>query len=295
LEEIDLEHKLDQSVICGLLSYFGHGDMGNLSRIIELSIPANETLIPYFKFNVMSALSIAGLIEVVEHNLKREWSAAFEWDIKINGSFPKRIPTSAAGMEKARDSLFPLICDSYGRTLILGSFVQPEEVVTTSRVLSTTFERDPPLFKNIESQICREEEYPELVDGSYEQYDFNRWAWGPTEGSLNAPSMIRIKGEFGERRHYVTFPQLHIAFQLIHPEWIHFAAIHLIGWTRTRAFKVLDETLLIERSFRVPTIILRYLFASSRSLSLGPQVKCAGISAEAADVMCKLFSLEGQA
>jgi hypothetical protein len=294
LEEIEVEHKLDQSVICSLLSHFGHGNVGNLSRIIELSIPANEMLIPYLKFNVMSALSIAGLIEVVEYNLKREWWVAFASDIKINGAFPKLIPTTVATMDKARDSLFPLICDSYGRTLILGSFVQSREAVTASKVFGTTFAREAPLFKNIESQICREEEYPELDDGAYEQYDFDRWAWRPCEGSVAAPSMIRIKGEFGERRHYVLFPQLHISFQLTHPEWIHFAAIHLMGWTRTQAFKVIDGTLHIERSFRVPTIILRYLFASSHSICLGPQLKCVGITGEAADTMCKLFSVEGQ-
>jgi hypothetical protein len=294
LEEIEVEHKLDQSVICSLLSYFGHGNVGNLSRIIELSTPATEILIPYLKFNVMSALSIAGLIEVVEYNLKREWSVAFASDIEVNGQCPKLIPTTAASIEKARDSLFPLICDSFGRTLISGSFVESGEGATASKVLSATFTRDAPLFKNIESQICREEEYPELDDDAYERYDFNRWAWRPSEGSMTAPSMIRVKGEFGERRHYVVFPQLHIAFQLTHPEWIHFAAIHLMGWTRTQAFKVVDGTLLIERSFRVPTIILRYLFASSRGLCLGPQVKCLGITGEAVDTVCKLFSVEGQ-
>jgi hypothetical protein len=280
-----------QSVLCSLLTYFHHGDASSLRKIAELSAPNAEEIEPYYYVNLTTALNIAGLVEITESDQRREWCIAFNTDIRTRGYSPKFIPTTADGLEAQKQSLRPVILSEKGSALVLGAEIPGAHDQKNQGIFGESFGAHLPRFKDIESQICHEEEFQLQVSPGFQQYDPVKFVWLDAVEQPNHPCLVRARHEYGGIRYYVLHPKLRLQFRLFRPEWASIAAFNILGWDEHPPFAIEGDTLRIHRTFRIPTILLRFLFVSSGSVQIGSRFEFVGVAPFALDTVAEFFSL----
>ena len=273
-----------QSLTCQALGYFGQGDFHTLRRIIDLLAPQAAADI-YYRSNLAAALSIAGAIDVRESDEKREWWTSFEGDIRIEGARSKLIPTSEAGLKSVLHELRPVARDAHDNALILGTDLEE----SNAAFFGSSFQARLPTFAEIESQVCKQVTWdPDTLD-QVEVYFFTDGVWRsaklPSEGS----ALVRVRHRLGGMRHYVVYPRVRLCFQLIRSEWMFFTAINLMGYKDRLPINISSSVLAVERSFRLPLVLQRYLFASSDSVRIGPRLEFFRPTSAACDTLFRYF------
>lgn len=282
---------LSQPVLCALLRYFHHGNLTSLRKAVELCVPDAEAHESYYYYNLVAALNISGLVEITETDQKQQWCVGFDSDVRTNGSVPKFIPTTTCGLEMSDGNTRPLISTRSGSILLQGSEETAFQDEKTPGIFGKSFSSYLPRFKDVEAKICQEEEWHARPAAGLQQYDPISFTWVNVSEEPDAPCFVRARHEFGGIRYHVLHPKHRLQFRLFSHDWASYAAFNILGWERYCPFSIDRRDLRIQRTFRIPTILLRFLFASSESLRIGPHLEFFGVQKFALDIFSDFFSL----
>ena len=81
--------------------------------------------------------------------------------------------------------------------------------------------------------------------------------------------LIRQKDRFSGYRYYVYLLGQSTAFKINDPEWLFIVAAYLLNLEFKSIFIVEDQTLKIKSTFRLPALILRFLYNNAEKIQLG--------------------------
>ncbi len=275
---------LDSQVrLCALLKYFHHGDFSRFRQICDQAIGDISSLGPYNYSNLYTASNIAGMIEVSETGLSNRWWASIGNGIEVNGHFRKTVETT--GVKKALASV--VITDGDGNDLILGSCTQAKQI-PDNHFFGKDFWSRIPRFNTVERQLCIEEPFRFELGKLLEGFDPQDGRWKIVEQEqVDLPLLVRSRGEYSGLAYFVVFPELNLLFRILHPEWAFMVALNLLNWPLERLCAMQGSDLKIKRSFRLPTLLLRFLFASSSSCSVGHEIKFSEVPNDSANSFFK--------
>jgi hypothetical protein len=100
----------------------------------------------------------------------------------------------------------------------------------------------------------------------------SRWVWESVQPDcLGEGALIRVRQQFGSAAYFVAANRTGLFVRITDPDWALPIAMNLLGW-RLRDFRRGEGELSFPRAFRLPVILLRFLFANSAETSVGSRL-----------------------
>jgi len=263
-----------QRLFCALLKYFRRGDFGTFRRACDL-VFARTNADEYFYGNLLFAARVAGLIEVSYATGSPRWWAIFDDPVSIDSHKSKEIGTSGVWFSANKSQVTPLITDSAGTALLLGAHRTIGNNGSRRGLFYSTVSEVVPKFSELEMQVCAAVSYGTVPEGSVKVYRPEQRAWKDTAiETLTGRDLLRVKHQFSGSTYFVQHADLALRFRISQPEWAFVVAFHLLPWPLGTLFALNGASIVMPSavSARFPTIMLRYLFAGSESVEVGPQV-----------------------
>lgn len=263
-----------QGQFCAVLKYFRRGDFGTFRRACDLVFEPT-TADRYFYGNLLFSARVAGLIEVSYATGSPRWWAIFDDTVSINSPKPKEIGTSQVWFSTNKSQVAPLITNSAGDSLLLGAHRAIGNNKSRGGLFHSTVSEVVPRFKDLEKQVCAAVPYGTAPDGSVQVYRPDQRAWEDSAiDSLTGGNLLRVQRPFSGSTYFVQHADLALRWRISQPEWAFAVAFHLLPWPLSALFAVRDASIVMPSavSARFPTIMLRYLFAASECMEVGPQV-----------------------
>jgi hypothetical protein len=260
-----------------LLNHVGSGNFRTFERILELA-SIDTRAHRFVVANYFFAMAMAGFIEVQSTDEQTTWWSSNLSAICVNGIQSKKIPASAEGWNRASAPSQSLILDHSGEELIGGWSAPREE----GAVFGPGFRSRIPNFVEIESEICHPCEWPFESELGAEIYDFSKSTWRVC-ASFKGNELVRVRRRHGGYHFYVLIAGLRMAVRIKSTEWVHFAALNLLGRRPWIEHDEKGRLLRCNRSLRLPMPILRFLFASSSDVTIGAQIEFRGLEQDCAE------------
>lgn len=268
--------------LAAVLRYLRRGDFGSFKRAAEL---AGHLRVGDGRFaapDVFLACQMAGFIEVESTDGERLWWSTLDQPIDIRSARPKAIPTREP--QKTNEQPRSLISDKDGNALIWGL----EESANTSAEacdFGPGFLGRLPRLPAIEKQTTRYEQLSAgFAVGHIEKFLPEECGWRPvppTDTPVHA--LLRMRREYGPWMYAVTLEGPHQGILLSDQEWALPLARNILGWSLSNFLRVDGSVTLLARAFRLPSLILRVLFANAVSVTLGPWLRVHGLEPRVRD------------
>ena len=273
-----------QHLFCRLIDYYQSGDISTFERICNLAGFITPTTPRYRLFNYLNAASIAGFIEISETEQSTRWNSSVRPAIRINSGFPKLIETSKEALRTSNEQLRSLAEEENGETLIWGH--KQEEFFHNNEWLS--LRRRPSDFLGPSNRFIEQiidEQSPNLdFESEVEFFNLQNKIWQIEQASnLRTPGLIRERRQYSGIRYRIILPELNLAFRILYPEWAYLATARVLRWEFDRCANVSSGNLHVDARFRLPSIIKRYLFANSESVTIGRSTVFKAIEPRALD------------
>jgi hypothetical protein len=220
------------------------------------------------------AATIAGLIEVEDRERGRTWFATDWDDPEVASLAPKTIGTTAEWFERNDATTEALIVDVDDHGLVYGASAVTRPASCETSVFGAPFWKYFPYFRDAERRVCELEGFHLEFADRCEQYVTATASWiavgasGPQEDAL-----IRARDRYSGFSYFVIRPEMGLRFRINHPEWAFVAARHILGWQIDELVRIDGHNLRIPRRVRLPTLLLRYLFTSSKRVRIGPFIE----------------------
>jgi hypothetical protein len=263
-----------QGLFCALLKYFRRGDFGTFRRACDLVFDCANAE-EYFYGNLMFAARVAGLIEVSYATGSPRWWAIFDDPVSIDSQKPKEIGTSQVWFSANERLVTPLVTNSAGDSLLLGLHRTGSTNELRRGMFYSTIPEVIPKFKDVEKQMCAAVPYGTAFDGSVKVYRPDQRAWKDSAiESLAGRDLFRVQRQASGSTYFIQYADLALRFRISEPEWAFVIAFHLLPWPASALFALRGASIVMPSavSARFPTIMLRYLFAASESMEVGPQI-----------------------
>jgi hypothetical protein len=279
-----------QADFCSLLNYFSQGDFATFQRLHNLTFSANRAVRPYEVANMLHASNIVGLVEVEDGSHSRVWCSTEVRDPVIHSAIPKTIGTSAKWFKRHSATVVPLVADFHDRALIYGSPHAPGSDTTGDSIFGDSFWSYFPAFRDADPEICEREEYHTEFDKPADIFKVASAAWNPLTVLDAAESgLYRCRRQFGAFDHFVIRTDARIRFRITQAEWAFVASLRLLGWPLDSVLRFDGDRLIVPRVMRLPTLLLRYIFASSVHSKVGPTLEFSGLHENSAHHIREYF------
>jgi len=244
-------------------------------------LPANDSD-RYRHANLLMALLVAGVVETEQTEGAISWSYAADRDITIKSLRPKRIPLTAGG---PLDTKIPdghaLITDDNGAALlhgmaIVGEIFEPQVVDFGPSVLG----RIPPL-REVDTLVCSEEALRLDSTSNVEIFDLNSGRWQSVMfDEVAGDRLIRLRRKYFGMTYYISLADSLSYLRISDPDWAFPMAMNVLGW-RLGRFISADSHIRFPRAFRLPVMLLRFIFANAGSMRIGAQLAFADVHPDA--------------
>jgi len=268
--------------LASVLRYLRRGDFGSFKRAAELSGYLQSGDGRFAAPDIFLACQMAGFIEVESSDGERLWWATLDRTIDIRSTRPKVILTREA--QKTDRQPRSLISDKDGNALIWGL---EESAYTSTEAcdFGPGFLGRLPRLTAIEKQTTRYEQLSEgFAVGHVERFSPEEGGWRPvppTETPIH--TLLRMRREYGPWMYAVTLAAPHQSILLSDQEWALPLARNILGWSRSNFLRVDDRVTLVARAFRLPSLMLRFIFANAVSVTLGPWLRVHGLESQVRD------------
>jgi hypothetical protein len=272
---------VSQARLTALLRYRQHGDFAAFCRAADLAIGTDVSSEPYYCANLLLGYQIAGLCEVSNVAGSTRWWVAHVGDIRISSRAPKEIGALPDWFEQNKGRAVPLIADSNGDALVLGSWSTPREDGGESSIFDRSLTDSLPSFKHAERQLCEEVSFSADLGGDIDSFEptTGRWISRQVE-TLRGSELIRVRNEYAGVTHYVQHSSLGLRFRLPQPEWAFVAAFFLLPWPLVNLIELGNQQVAVRRVVRLPILMYRLLFAAAARTQIGPIVTFSDVSSE---------------
>lgn len=285
----DSQHKL-----CALLRYYRHGDFNSFCRAANLALCTDTSRYPFLSANLLLAYQIAGVCEISNATGLTEWWVSHSDDVRIRSDSPKEIMVSKQWVDSESGSASPLIIDSGGLPLILGTRNMDGDPFEQRSIFDRPIFEFVPAFRDIDRQLCAEAPISDGPTESVERYNCELGRWQTEHGDHRIDySLSRVRKEYSGYTYYVQHDSVGVRFRIKQPEWAFVVAYHLLPWRLSYLFKVEGRTVRIKRMMRLPILILRALFAASKLVRIGPEIVFQDVSAECCRSLVAYFKEAG--
>lgn len=278
MPEVDSQLKL-----ASVLRYLRRGDFGAFKRAAELAGYVESDNERFAAADIFLACQMAGFIEVESADGERAWWSTLDRAIEIRSEHPKVIPTKREG-PRISGTLRSLIHDSGGQSLIWGTD-KAADPATEACDFGPGFLGRLPRLAAIERQATRLERLSaEFAMGQAEWFSPEDTGWRPlptTESPTQA--LLRVRREYGPWTYLVTMGKSREAILLVDQEWALPIARNILGWPLSRVLRTEDTVTRLARAFRLPCLLLRFIFANAQSVTLGPWLQVHGLDRKARD------------
>jgi hypothetical protein len=280
-----------QARLSAVLRYLYRGNYSLFLRSCDMSgVQVNKTD-RYQYGNLLMALRVAGIVEADQAEGTISWSYAADGDVAIQSLRPKRIPLMpSAVLDAFRHDCRPLITDDAGVALLQGmanvSDINEANIVEFGPAL---LERIPSL-KEVDSLVCAEEAL--RLDGAsnVEVFDLNAARWQPVGfDEVIGDNLIRLRRRYSGTTYYISLPDGFSYLKISDPDWAFPMAMNVLGW-RLERFISGDSTIKFPRAFRLPIILLRFIFANAASMRIGAQLSFVDVHPDAVSRVVAYFS-----
>jgi hypothetical protein len=269
--------------LAALLRYYHHGDFSMFKRAAELSgvvDPASDD--GFAAPDLLLACHMTGIVDITSTDSERVWWASFAGPVVVRSAQPKMIPTRPEDCEAVLHTLRPVVRGRSGMDLIWAASGSVSESANDCDFRPPFISRLPTV-SSVERQVCRSERVlPDLAGGIAEKFipESARWE------SLSAPvfppkSLLRLRRGFGNWAYLIVIAQSEPAIVVADMEWAMLIARNILGWRLDSLVWADSVHLFISRAFRLPGILLRFVFANAESVSVGVQIRANGMSSAA--------------
>jgi hypothetical protein len=275
---------IGQIQLCALLRHRERGDFASFRRIAEIVAPAFGIVDGFLAWNLFVTASIAGQLTPSYHDGRVRWVAHCGDEIVTNGWRPKRIPTRTRHLVRGRKEL-ALASTPQGQCIVSGYSEQGD----ACSLFGEPFADYMPSFHQVEKTICQDVAWDSGLLDDVEQFNFREMRWIPAQ-RVEHVSFVRRVDRFGVRREYVVFPESRTLFRLRGDDWSFLAAQNLLGSLIPKSSFVRTDCICIPAAFRLPTLLLRFLFASSASVSVGREIVFIQPATQAVDVFNRIVN-----
>ncbi len=268
----------NQLRLTALLKYLHHGDFSVFRRAAEISGFCASTDSRFAVADLLLACQRAGFIEVGFSGGERTWWSAFEDAVFVRSPVPKLIPVRAATLLKPGAETLPLVTARDNEDLIWG--VLTSEPLVDACDLAPSFLSRLPIISDIERQTCRTEHTPpDLSRATVERFCPDRARWEPiSPAELPIRSLLRIRPKFGTWLHLIPISESGPLIVLANNEWAMPVARNILSWPLDPLVRSDGGSLLVSRAFRLPGLLLRFLFANASHVSIGGQIRAYGMN-----------------
>jgi hypothetical protein len=259
-----------QHLFCSLIEYYQSGDISTFERICTLSGFVTPNSPRYLLFNYLNAASMVGFIEISETEHSTRWTSSIRPAIRINSGLSKLIGTTKSVLKSSNTNLKPLAEDDSGQVLVWGQ--KGVGHFYDNNWLSLRC--DPSVLLGPASGFVEqivEEQNLNLESGlEVETFNLLNRQWQIVEASaLRSPALIREKRQYSGSRYRIVLPELKLAFRILYPEWAFLVTARVLRWEFDKCVRVSGGDVYFDARFRLPTILKRYLFANSDSVTIG--------------------------
>lgn len=283
-----------QAVLADLLKYFHHGDFSVFERAVALAGVVSPADDPFRTADLMLAAQMAGLIDVTNSEGGRTWWVAFEGDISVSSATQKVIGVTKDWATCYASAIRTVIASRHGEPLVLGVHGSGEKPLHEVCDFGPAFLRRLPSVRDIERQVVREERV--LMDGMdshIELFSSEDIRWLPIAASdVPMKGLIRLRRGYGGWTYVVRVGSASSSLVITDPDWALPIARNILGWRTSLFAEVRGDVLKVARAFRLPGLVLRYLFANSSLVTVGPQLCFDGADSSAIEHF--LAYLEGK-
>jgi len=279
MPEVDSQLKL-----AAVLKYLRRGDFASFRRAAELAGYLKSGDRRFAAADAFLASQLAGFIEVESADGERVWWSTLDRVIAVRSARPKTIPTGPVGPAAPEAQLRSLIDDAGGNALVWGMECSVDRTAGACD-FGPGFLNRLPRLATIEKQVTRLEKLgAQFAVGHAEWFSPEDAGWKPTMAS-EAPirALLRVRREYGPWLYLVTMGESRQAILLVDQEWALPLARTILGWPLSRVLRSDDGVTRVARAFRLPSLILRFIFANAESVVLGPWLCVNGLDRNARD------------
>lgn len=274
-----------QPILCSLISYYGQGNDSTFKKICNQVYP-EQVHEKYFCTNMMLAANIAGLIDVLNRKALFKWNSSINDNCIKSGSLPlKEIGTTIEWFNNHQDDVCSLIIDKNHFSLIAGTVKNKINDTSSYKIFAKDFFSYMPTVAYIDKYICKNDYYSPIITENVQMFDLGNIAWSVMRNErYEEPCLVRIRKRFSGIHYYIVHPDLNLCFRISHPEWAFvFSLLHL-GWEIGDFINYDYGILTIKTQFKLPTLLLRFLFSSSEYLKIGSNLEFFNIKKECSDL-----------
>jgi hypothetical protein len=280
-----------QARLSAVLKYLHRGNYSLFLRSCETSGLAAEKTDRYRYGNLLMALRVAGVVETDQTEGTISWSYAADGDVAIKSLRPKRIPlTPSAILDALSLDCRPLITDDDGVALLQGietiGDMYGADIVEFGPAL---LDRMPSL-KEVDGLVCAEEAL--RLDGAsnVEVFNLNAGKWQPISlDEVTGDNLMRVRRRYSGTTYYISLPDGFSYLKISDPDWAFPMAMNVLGW-RLGRFICGDSTIRFPRAFRLPVMLLRFIFANAASMRIGAQLSFVDVHPDAVSRVVAYFS-----
>jgi hypothetical protein len=130
-----------------------------------------------------------------------------------------------------------------------------------------------PPFSAIEAELCSLVPCSDSVGAGVEAYQPASGTWQSIRiEDLRGSQLFRARGAYGGTTYYLQHTELGIRIKINEPEWAFVAALHLLPWRREDLYRIEGRSVRTWRATRLPTLLYRWLFASSARVRIGSTI-----------------------
>jgi hypothetical protein len=280
-------------MLAAVLRYLHRGEMGTFGRACSLAgLPLGRDD-RFGQADLLFAAQLAGLVEVTYSDGIRSWWAAFDGDVSFLSHAPKTVPTTREWFRQSGASARPLITDQEGRALLLGADQGEDAIPDQACDFRVGFMSRIPSLRSVERQMVREESHwAESADARTEVFSHERAQWlTPDADHHVSHALVRTRTTFTGWAYHVVAQHAGIGFAIADPDWAFPIALNILGWDATSFVRFDAGRLSVRRAFRLPALLLRYLFANATFVTIGPTVVFDGMHEAAAAPLLEYLSL----
>lgn len=246
----DALYKLHLSIL-----YERSGSYSKIKEIIARSGIQSVSSDKYFAHNIFQSLCLQGLIDVAWLEPGIKWCAS-------KSLFSMANEKSFVFAEALHNEV-DIFARIFSKKIPIGYCYRGAEIARPIDL------RNFSPVGEIADQILIEQQSPmSLSVGDSDIYSFEENKWEQGEIDFHSSVLVRQRDRFCGYRYFVFICENQSAFKISEPEWLFVISAYMLNIDIEHIFRFENNVLRVNSSFRLPTLLSRYLYQSSELVNL---------------------------
>lgn len=254
-----------------MLVYEADGNFTKFNEIVYKSGMSEFNQSKYFVYNLMQALSIQGVIDLV-------WlDRGITWIINNDLDNPSEAKSILGCELLTENSIIP--------TIFFQSVPLAYKSTSKNSFVDTLDNVSP--IGCVSDHVLFLDTYMSQTTESFEMYCIDTFKWVHKDGIDDQNMIIRVKEKFSGYKYFLFISESRSFFKVLYPEWLFVVGAYICDLNFRTIININKKALIIPASFRLPKILNNFLFQNCESISLGFQNQYSGVCKK---TQCRLLA-----